>query len=103
SLPPKPGLLGCLAALKLHMRNSRGVNYPWQKITAIAGPAEPCFVYYLMPLAHGEQLRHYARELGVGETSLFLASLDRACKVRHLSQDSERVWMMPHDFRRSLG
>lgn len=103
SVPPKPGLLGCLAALKLHIRNSRGVNYPWQKITAIAGPAEPCFVYYLMPLAHGERLRRHARELGVGETSLFLASLDRACKVRHLSQDSERVWMMPHDFRRSLG
>ncbi|MBI3383966.1 MAG: hypothetical protein HY019_18325 [Aquabacterium sp.] len=103
NVPVKPSLLGRLAALKLHIRNSQPVNYPWQKAAADDGQAQPCFVYFLMPLAHSEQARRHARAQGVGETSLFLASLDKVCRERHLSQNSERVWMMPHDFRRSLG
>ncbi|HEX5356261.1 MAG TPA: hypothetical protein VFW93_08580 [Aquabacterium sp.] len=105
SIPPKPGFFGRLAALKLHLRNSRPVNYPWRKAeaTAPSSPAEHCFVYYLTSLAHSDQLRACARSQGVGETSLFLASLDKVCRERFLQEDCERVWMMPHDFRRSLG
>lgn len=105
SIPPKPGFFGRLAALKLHLRNSQPVNYPWRKTEAIAASGQPehCFVYCLTPLAHSDQLRAHARAQGVGETSLFLASLDKVCRERFLQEDSERVWMMPHDFRRSLG
>lgn len=105
SIPLKPGFFGRLAALKLHLRNSRPVSYLWRKVDAAnqSGQPEHNFVYFLAPLAHSDQLRACARAQGVGETSLFLASLDKVCRERFLQADSERVWMMPHDFRRSLG
>ncbi|MGC4059628.1 MAG: hypothetical protein QM749_01705 [Aquabacterium sp.] len=101
-IPPKPHLIGRLAALRLHLRNSRPVDYAWRK-PAAASPGDDAFVYYLMPLADSAQARQHARGLGVGETSLFMACLDKVCRARYLHGDGERVWMMPHDFRRSLG
>lgn len=103
SVPAKPGLPGRIAALRLHLRNSAPVNYLWRTQAAPGVKAEPCFVYYLMPLEHGAAARRHARELGVGETALFMANLDKVCRDRYLRADEERVWMMPHDFRRSLG
>lgn len=104
SVPAKPGLLGRIAALRLHLRNSAPVSYPWRTNAAAQAQAEPCFVYYLMPLEHGAAARQHARDLGVGETALFMACLDKVCRERYLADTtSERVWMMPHDFRRSLG
>lgn len=100
STPARPGLLRQLAALRLHIRNSQPVDYPWRKLNT---HAEACFVYLLPPLAHGVQARRHASELGVGETALFLASLDKVCRERCLTQDSARVWLLPHDFRRALG
>lgn len=105
SVPPKPGFFGRLAALRLHLRNSQPVNYPWRRQNAgqATAPAGHAFVYYLAPIDHSDQLRACAGAHGVGETSLFLASLDKVCRERFLQTDSDRVWMMPHDFRRSLG
>lgn len=103
SVPAKPGLLGRIQALRLHLRNSAPVNYLWRTPAATQAKAEPCFVYYLMPLEHGGAARQHARELGVGETALFMACLDQVCRERYLGAGEERVWMMPHDFRRSLG
>jgi hypothetical protein len=107
SVPAKPGLLRRLAALRLHLRNSRPVDYAWR-----AGPkdheagdsaAEACFVFYRMPLDVSEQARRHAKAIGVGETAVFMACLDKVCRERWLPAANERVWMMPHDFRRSLG
>lgn len=101
---PKPGLWGRLKALKLHLHNSRAVDYPWRRPALGAGAVvEPCFVYYLMPEADSACVKQHSRSLEVGETSFFLSCLDKVCRDRYLTQPSERVWMMPHDFRRSLG
>jgi len=106
--PAKPGWLTRMQALRLHLRNSSPVDYPWARPAVEASNApsqadEACFVYYLMPQADSAQVKQHARDLKVGETSFFLACLDKVCRARFLTQDSERVWMMPHDFRRSLG
>ncbi|MES2089716.1 MAG: hypothetical protein V4532_07040 [Pseudomonadota bacterium] len=101
---PKPGFWGRLKALRLHLHNSRAVDYPWRRNAPSAeSVVEPCFVYYLMPEADSVRVKQHSRGLDVGETSFFLACLDKVCRDRYLSQPSERVWMMPHDFRRSLG
>lgn len=99
----KPSLLTQLAALRLHIRNSRPVDYPWRQMSATPAPAEACFVYLLLPPAHSEQIRLHTRAQGVGETALFLASLDKVTRERCLAQACERVWLLPHDVRRALG
>lgn len=108
SVPAKPGFIGRLRALRLHLRNSRPVDYAWKRggndHEAGDSVAEACFVFYRMPLADSERARQHAKAIGVGETAVFMACLDKVCRERYLQhEDSERVWMMPHDFRRSLG
>lgn len=101
---PKPGFWGRLKALSLHLRNSRAVDYSWRlPETGGVSVAESCFVYYLMPEGDSALVKQHSRNLDVGETSFFLSCLDKVCRDRYLSQPTDRVWMMPHDFRRSLG
>ncbi len=99
----RPSLLTQLGALRLHIRNSRPVDYPWRQMSATPASTQACFVYQLLPPAHSEQLRQHAQAQGVGETALFLASLDKVSREHCLTQHSERVWLLPHDVRRTLG
>ena len=43
------------------------------------------------------------RRLKVGESAFFLSVLNRVCREQLLDADCERLWMLPHDFRRALG
>lgn len=102
SIPPRPGIPGRLAALSLHLRLSRSVDIPWRIGPASEREAAPHFSYVLCSRQQSELARAGAARLGVGETSLFLSALDQVCRERLLTETCERVWMLPHDFRRSL-
>lgn len=104
AIPPRrPSLLQQLKALKLHVHNSRRVDYHWRARSESPNGPEPCLVHVLLKQEHGQQIRQHARKLGVGETALLLASLDRMSRASCLKHDSTRVWLLPHDVRRTLG
>ena len=92
-----------LSLLREHLRNGKALNYPWRDYHAEQTAPAPGFTFCFLSAEQTAAIRRHVRRLKVGESAFFLSVLNRVCREQLLDADCERLWMLPHDFRRALG
>ncbi|MDF1761899.1 MAG: hypothetical protein P1U57_00685 [Oleibacter sp.] len=100
---PAPNWWMRMTLLREHLRNGKALTYPWREYhTGQMAPASG-FVFCFLSTEQTAAIRRHVRRLKVGESAFFLSVLNRVCRGQLLDGDCERLWMLPHDFRRALG
>lgn len=101
--PPAPGWWARIALLRQHLRNGKPLTYPWRRYQAGQMAPASGIAFCFLSTEQTAAIRRRVRHLRVGESAFFLSALNRACRGQLLDADCERLWMLPHDFRRALG